>query len=150
MWRNLIVKVRESFVICPVQTRSYLSHTCGGGHLHLPPSSIVAKNGFAGSRLSRVITPQLPGMQGANPVFVSRSMQHVPSEKLHPNFTAWTEPGILCSADHSALMTVDVRGVCQEFLSLRVMIRHAEVACLSASRTVLIMPWRARLVTPSA
>ena len=43
-------------------------------------------------------------------------------------------------------MTVDVRGVHQEFLSLRVMIRHAEVACFSATRTAFIMPWCARLM----
>ena len=49
---------------------------------------ITAKKGFAGSRLSLVMSPQLPGMQGASPVFSSKSMHQVPAFSLQPNLIA--------------------------------------------------------------
>lgn len=71
-----------------------------------------SKYGFAGNKLSPVSSPHEPGMHGASPckirhelwsqksrenlqqitgnltVFASRSMQHVPSDSLHPNLIA--------------------------------------------------------------
>lgn len=73
----------------------YPLHTCGAGHSHFPlVLPIIAKNGLRGSRLSFVITPQLPGMQ--RPVVtLARSTQHVPFPVDQPNFTARMPPVLM-------------------------------------------------------
>ena len=41
--------------------------------------------------------PQEPGMQGASPMYSSKSTQHPPPEKLQPNLMAWTPPVLTLS-----------------------------------------------------
>ena len=64
-------------------------------NLRFPLASLItAKNGLRGSRLSFVITPQLPGMHG--PVTtLARSTQRVPWAVDQPNFTARMPPVLM-------------------------------------------------------
>ena len=81
----------------PALLQPYSSQVWGRGQRHFP-STFVAKNGLSGNRLSRVITPHEPGIQGASPVFASMSMQQLPVRKLQANLTACTPPPI--AQDH--------------------------------------------------